>query len=229
MKNLLWREFHWNRVVVIETAVVFLLPYAFTLLLMLWPKESPLSSRKIAESFAYTALVSLVISQITIAFLAGNAFAGERSDNTAEFVGYLPVSRGQRLASKLLFALVIAVLIWGINLLVFLSLAGPELPGFGNARQYVAFVRYLACVGLAVFGAAWCLSSILTSPSLSASAGILTPILIGLSFHFAAFAMGISSEGQRQLENTWFPVATITVGIVGLALGIRLFLKRVEP
>ena len=62
-----------------------------------------------------------------LALLGGNSIAGERVDRSAEFLAYLPVSRGRILASKLLVALAAVPLIWLPNLVI-LAITGAVEP-----------------------------------------------------------------------------------------------------
>ena len=223
MKNLLWREFHWNRVVVIQAVVVFLLPYAILLIIGLWPRDASLSWKDVRVGMGGAAVYSLVISQITIAFLGGNAFAGERSDRTAEFLAFLPISRNQRLFSKLLFASIVAALIWGINGIVFGILGGFDdlLDG-----DWTLIARYIASTGLVMFGVGWLISSIQSSSPFAVFGGIAVPMLtmIGL---WLTIVFGV--EGSGEYFAKWYTLISVSLGAIGFALGTWLFLGRVEP
>ena len=59
-----------------------------------------------------SSIYSLIISQLAIALIGGNAIAGERADRSAEFLCSLPITRKRILASKLLISLAIILVIW---------------------------------------------------------------------------------------------------------------------
>ena len=103
MKWLLWREYRLNRLLLMTGATLLLLPYAIALFDLGWDawwgsSQSP-RAENAARRFEVAAFFSIVISQLTLALLGGNAIAGERADRSAEFLAYLPVSRWRRLAA----------------------------------------------------------------------------------------------------------------------------------
>ena len=86
MKWLLWREYRLNRWILITGAVLLLLPYLITLIVLCWPNAISTGANHIVDSLIVAAFYSLGISQLTVALLGGNAIAGERADRSAEFL-----------------------------------------------------------------------------------------------------------------------------------------------
>ena len=103
MKWLLWREYRLTRLIRIVGAVLMVLPYVGALVLLVaasWASEPPAiggpSPSRAVVLFGGGALYSILLSLLTLTFLGGNAFAGERADRSAEYLAYLPLSRLRR-------------------------------------------------------------------------------------------------------------------------------------
>jgi ABC-type transport system involved in multi-copper enzyme maturation permease subunit len=218
MKWLLWREYRANLHLLIAGVVLFFLPYFFILVMFLW-------SPQIADGFAFAALVSFALSQMTITLLGGNAIAGERADRTAEFLAYLPVSKTRRLVGKLCLTASVTALVWGINLLVFgiLAVGDPDLNVF---RENPDAVVYPGLTGLVMFGVAWCISSIQSSPTIAVCGGIATPVIILNSLWLVTINFDLY---DKQFFANWYTMISITLGALGFAVGTWCYLKRVEP
>ena len=103
MKWLIWKDYRLNRLIFI-TALAFLVGPHLLAAILIWYGAEPPNARGLF--FAGSTLYSLAFLQLAFALLGGNSIAGERMDRSAEFLAYLPVSRGRILASKLLVALV---------------------------------------------------------------------------------------------------------------------------
>ena len=225
MKTLLWREFHWNRLILVMGAAILVLPYLFVLIVGLWPRAG--GSQLDRESFAAAAYASFVLSHLTIAFLGGNAFAGERADRSAQFLAYLPVSRKDRLLSKVgLTAIVVAVIVF-VNLFVFRIAYGRFPWEVGKAEDLVGVMRNVVSTGFVMFGVGWLISSFGTSPTLAVCGGIGVPMAIAIGLHLVIETYQIR-EGVESVF-AWYAVICGILGVLGFALGTWLFLKRVEP
>ena len=117
MNWLFWKDYRENRLVVFTALFLLLTPHLFALyagcevsvrggadLRRLW-----------VEVFSASSMFSLVISQLAVALIGGNAIAGERADRSAEFLASLPITRKKILGSKLLLSLAIVGVIWTIE------------------------------------------------------------------------------------------------------------------
>lgn len=224
MNALLWREWRWNRRIVATGVMIFFLPYVIALVIMLWQWEELHGFSDVNEGLKTTAFGSYVLSQLTLTLLSGNAIAGERSDRTAEFLAYLPVSKRQRVAAKFVLIAFIASLVWGINWLIIVSL-GPWDVLF--TREILRPMMYLTLYSFAAFGAAWFVSSMQSSPTYAVAAGIATPILL-LNTVFMIDS-NFSSDVSARFIEVGLPMVCLTLGTAGIATGTWSFLKRVEP
>ncbi len=167
-------------------------------------------------------IVSYGLSQLLVAFLAGNAFAGERADRSAEFMSYLPVSRNRRLAGKLILTAGMAALLWGISELVLRGLVRLPL----QTHADVFHLKLTAITGLVMFGVGWFVSSIQSSPTFAICAGIAAPMLIGTGLAIIAMNFEIKADDFMPF---WFAIISTVLGTLGFAVGTWCFLKRVEP
>ncbi len=231
MKSLLWREYRVNGQVLIAGVVLFLLPYIFAIMISLWPTGPPTN---MAEGMAIAAIYSYGMSQLTLACLGGNTFAGERADRSAEFMAYLPISKKSRLLSKLSLPAIVTVLIWTINLLVIWSVKN-HLSSKVELPQDFLIVRYVAITGFVMFGVGWFISSLQSSPSIAVLCGIATPLvtIVGLA---SIFALGeefapqtFNYKANSDFVSTGYISISLALGILGFAVGTWCFLKRVEP
>ena len=137
-------------------------------------------TRNRAEFFLVSSLYSLALLQLAFALLGGNSIAGERIDRSAEFLAYLPVSRGRLLASKLLVALAAVPLVWLPNLVV-LAIVWRFTPLASDPREFYIFqwvLGTIAITGLTFFCVAWLFSCMLQSPTFSVCAGLIVPLLV---------------------------------------------------
>jgi ABC-type transport system involved in multi-copper enzyme maturation permease subunit len=231
MKTLLWREYGFNRQLLIAGAAILLFPYVITLIVFLWPTKSIITPHEVTEGFAVAAICSYAASQLTVALLGGYAIAGERADRSAEFLAYLPVSRARRLASKLILAAVVTAFIWAINLAVLWGLM-HWLPWRISVPDDFFTPKYTALTGLVMFGVSWLMSSTQASPSIAVIGGIATPalVMIGLMIAIETFETQNKVDlNEDAIMATWYTGISLALGILGFAVGTWYFLKRVEP
>lgn len=233
MKWLLWREYRLNRLILVTGAVLLLLPYLGAVIVLCWVPEPlviggpPICNAMVASGFA--SIYSIVLSQLTLALLGGNAFAGERADRSAEFMAYLPLSRRKRLVGKLSLSLSTAVLIWGVNLLVLLLLlctAAPSLPPKTGAH-WGEFGYYVAITGLLFFGVGWLVSSLQSSPTFAVCAGMITPFLVVNILAATAWVYDIAS--LQPITEIGYAVTCPVLAVACFSIGTWYYLHRVEP
>ena len=227
------REYRLNRLILIAGAGSLLLPYVAVLVALCWAKVrggTHIGADQAAEGFIVAAAYSLILSQLIVGVLGGNAIAGERADRSAEFVAYLPLSRPRRLAGKLSLAFCAAVSIWGPNLLILLTL----LSSFPNAQIDVApdsfiVVSYIAITGLAFYGVAWLISSLQSSPTFAVVGGLITPLLIVWGLSAAAWAADMPGSTCNRFVTTGYATICLVLAILCFWIGTWYYLRRVEP
>ena len=160
MNWLIWKEYRENRLIVVTALALLVFPYALTAFTV-WRGWA----RPRVETVLMAACYSLGLLQLTMALAGGNAIAGERVDRSAEFMAQLPVSRGRKLAGKLLAVLILAAMAWLPNLLVLSTLGAGIVP----AGDLWPILGTMAAMGLTFFSLAWLFSAMLESPTFSVS------------------------------------------------------------
>lgn len=233
MKWLIWREYRLNRPILIAGTVLLLLPYLVVTLIVLWrQKGSATGVPDVAVVFGIAAIWSLFLCQLTVALLGGNAIAGERADRSAEFIAYLPLPRTRLLGSKLILAFSAAALIWGINLLVLwilVSLAPQFRSGPSLSPKIPLTLSYVAITGLVFYGVSWLISSFQSSPTFAVVGGLITPLLVLMGLHAAAWAMDMDPSSVDQFAGTWYATICPILAVVCFSIGTWYYLTRVEP
>lgn len=168
----------------------------------------------------------LAFQLLTVVMLGGCSVAAERADRSAEFLAYLPPSRGTIIASKAILALGAGLLIWLADMAVaywIAPLAGPI------AEELVTFrgtiIPVLTASAVLLFGAAWCASTFAASHVLATGLGIAAPISILCSlmaiehlFNLRGFDLG-----------SWYKPVCLVLGVLLFIGGTVYYLQRVEP
>jgi len=239
MKWVLWREYRLNRLIRIVGAVLMLLPYVFVLIGLVaahWMSERPAIGAPSPPNpvlfVGGAALYSMALSLLTLTLLAGNAFAGERADRSAEYLAYLPLSRLRRLAAKLLLTLGTMVSIWGFNILVllvlyFILLATPSAAPSVKPDDVLIPLGLFALSGLIMFSVAWLVSSLQSSPTFAVAAGLIAPWLLALALQGAAFLFDPEEFGFIVVIG--YAVAALLLAVACFSTGTWYYLRRVEP
>jgi ABC-type transport system involved in multi-copper enzyme maturation permease subunit len=231
MKWLYWKEWRQNRVVIIALAVLLVVPYVLGFLGIAIEMRGPNRDANFARQVLLgTCLYSFALSQLALALFGGNAVAGERFDRSAEFQAYLPLSRKKILGGKLLMALTVFAIVWIINPIVIACLRRPDMPN-GIDKDAPWIVLFCGIAGLLFFGISWLFSSFMTSPTYSAAAGIVSPLILSGIY---AYVMTLLSENRvshyaEAVTAITFLVLSVLIAIGGFLVGNWLYLRRVEP
>jgi hypothetical protein len=185
--------------------------------------DNRLTAQSWVEMLLGVSAATLVFSQLLIGALGANAAATERGDRSAEFLFYLPVTRRQMLASKLLVALAIALAIWLWHLFV-LEIVCPALSNALPSRQLPNAAVFAS--GVSLFGVAWLASSFLKSNSYSLLASLILFASIGAAFFNSVEFWHWPAPKTREV---WFVGIHLVLGLVGYSAGTWYFTRRVEP
>ena len=232
MKWLFWKDFRHNLPIVIFGLILLLLPHLFALWGMYLQANSG-SKLPWQDNFVMSNLWAFILSQLTVAVASGNAIAGERADRSAEFLGSLPIARRKILASKLLFALAIIAAIWVTTGLIVWSLrlepTAKNVYGQSDLALLCSFAA-VAISGAAIFGPAWLLSSLVSSPTIAVCGGLATPLVVwlGIMFVHNLCHPNWNDVSESSLGLSYAGVC-LALGIAGFVAGTWCYLRRVEP
>ncbi|PHS16472.1 MAG: hypothetical protein COA78_03855 [Blastopirellula sp.] len=229
MKWLLWREKKLNRLILMTGIVLLVFPYASAILIILIEIVKN-NTFRFWESMVDCSTFSLVLSLLTMALLGGNAFAGERTDRSAEFIAYLPLKRTQLFASKLYLILITLTVIWSSNLLVLFC---GKLSGIVLEKNLPTLLLFIAVTGLVIYGVSWLISSIQSSPTLAIGGGLVVPFIIGGTLTLIVQNMQnvewFRTEEMRMFIGACYVCICAVLGTVGFGLGTAYYLQRKEP
>jgi hypothetical protein len=218
-RMLLWKDYHVNRGVLLTGALILLAMLVAIPAIAAWDAwRRPSVSVTWCEVWAGGAFMSLVLSQLTIAVLAGNAVAGERADRSAEFLVMLPARRALVLASKLLLTLLGALAIWAIDYPLLLLSPAADGPGFCDHTALV-----LLFVSVLVYGTGWLGSVLLRNPATATAIAIAAPLALTVVVRATLY------RHDESLSTAWFGGIALSFGVAQLLVAIIVFLRRREP
>jgi ABC-type transport system involved in multi-copper enzyme maturation permease subunit len=178
---------------------------------------------------------SLAISVLAVAFLGGNAIAGERADRSAEFFAYLPVQRAQSMASRLIVVVGAGLLVWLINLVVVYWVAPHVGYVSPTLAQQLAALRHQTMPGITLtaalaFGTAWLCSSLLSSPSIATALGLVSPALLFMVLAIIwDIVRGSTPWYEAEFIAFWYAILAPALACLCLVTGCVHYLRRVEP
>ncbi len=233
MNWLFWKEYRQNLVIVIALLLMLGVPHLFGLFGM-WDEWHRGSWQRLHEMWrqilAVSSLFSLMLSQVALAVIGGNAIAGERADRSAEFQAYLPLTREKILAAKLLLVLAIVAMIWLIDPLIVWGIVASSVnhPPVADVAPVMIIV---AITGLVFFCVAWFFSTFLRSPTFSVVAGLMTPAIIA-SLIWYGFYLAQGNQwrpGTDLIFQICYVCISLAVALPSFGFGTWLYLRRVEP
>ncbi len=226
--TLLWKDYRQNRRLLIALVLFLAIPYAFAIIYggvsrLREPEYYPRASW--SEMFMVASVVSLSELVVACAFIAGNAFAGERADRSAEFVGYLPIPRPASTMSRAILAIGSCVTLALCNLAIFCTAAG----WVSNERSHPPVELFVSVAATAVllFGVAWFASSFLRSAAIAAAAGIMLMVVVGSGLAMIDYIRG-GHDADTIMKN-WYAPMCLLVGLTAFTAGCVHSLRRIEP
>jgi ABC-type transport system involved in multi-copper enzyme maturation permease subunit len=238
MRWLIWKEYRENRLILGFGVVLLLVPYAMAGVTILFLPEAWM------DAIFGAAFYSVCLSQVVLALLGGNAIAGERTNRSAEFLGYLPISRWRNLVSRLVLAPVATAVIWCVNGLIlwlifgsFPKVAAVLCRGCSNPQGELAgTIAYTMVTGLTFFCVGWLFSSLLSHAVLSAVAGMMVPLTVFLGLLGVDWLLRpeVHPFLRHDDERGWFVAIgyfglCLVLSLVSFVVGTILYLRRVEP
>ena len=224
MKALLWKDMRVNGVLIAYALGASVGVYVVMMAVnQIFEWRTGFPWQEWSKLLGLAATLSLVLELVTAVLMGGCAFASERADRTAEFMAYMPVSRGRIIWSKTLLILAVFAFIGLLDIGMLWILEGRQSSTGGDSIWKV--VRVFGSISWCMFGCAWCISSMSRSHGLSAAVGIFVPLgCVGVMLSWTKL-MGWSEDWLDQgIPNTF-----AILGTVGYATGVWYYLRRVEP
>lgn len=230
VKALVWKDLRVNRLPLLIGMALLIAPYVVVgtavTHMPVWEEATRASAW--AVLLATGCYFSLMCSQASLALLSGHVIAAERGDRSAEFLAYLPPSRGQVLFSKALVLAGSAAVVWGLNWGA--SLIADHLAGDTDAARMLtadmASIGRLAAIGVLAAGAGWCASSMLENSGPAVAFALVAPIVTFGAFQLIMYLANWPDE--LTFADVYF-AACWPIGASLFAAGTVYFLRRVEP
>lgn len=228
LKALVWKDFRINRLPLLITVFTLLAPYVVVgvavINMPLWQEATAASAW--AVLLGTSCHFSVMCCQPAFAILSGHIVAVERGDRSAEFLAYLPPSRGLVLFSKAILLGGAFFLVWGVNLTVH-GLAWWLSPDSDAAREltsHLASLPRFAGIGLFAAGAGWLASVHLENSGPAVALGLAAPaVLFGI---LLSLNSSLNIPDQLQFAAVYFALCPILGGL-GFAIGTICYLKRI--
>jgi ABC-type transport system involved in multi-copper enzyme maturation permease subunit len=230
MKWLLWKDFRLNWLIVIMALCIVVIPHLVAVSVTCYAILHNYNdmTAHFSGTLYLSAISSLFMLPIVFALMGGNAIACERADRSAEFLAYLPISRGKIVTSKLLVSLLIGGFVWIVNLSI-IGICFLSFPQFfmqqNNSPPFGVITSGFLTAGLTFYCAAWLFSSFMQSPAISAGCGIFTMLLLGYAFGFIVHFF-VTAENITMYWPLGFAIA---LSLASFAGGTWYYLRRVEP
>lgn len=230
LKALIWKDLRINRLPLLIGAFVLVAPYIVAGVAVthmpLWQEATPASAWAVLLTTG--CYFSVMCSQPTLAMLSGHLIAVERGDRSAEFLGYLPPSRGLVLFSKAVVLAGTFLAVWGLNLLLHATAAwiAPDSDAARVLTSHMASLSRLAGIGLLAAGAGWCASATLDNSGPAVALGLAAPaVLFGV---LLAANSAFSIPNDLAFAAVYFTLCPI-LAVACFAIGTFCYLGRVEP
>jgi ABC-type transport system involved in multi-copper enzyme maturation permease subunit len=173
---------------------------------------------------------AIVVTAILAAVFGGMAIAGERADQTADFIALLPVTRGQIIVSKLAvcaFSMLSAI---GFHLLILLRVwgLGDWQP---TIREWSAAILILSGCICSLFGVAWLLGTFLRSAPMSACAAIAVTIGSLMTVGLLTDVHELRSRAFLKIDTVDLAVAVwlTVIGLISFFASSWYYKRRIAP
>ena len=230
LKALFWKDLRINRLPLLMGALVLAAPYIIVAIAVthmpLWQEATAASAWAVLLTTG--CYFSAMCSQPALAILSGHVIAVERGDRSAEFLGYLPPSRGLVLVSKALLVAGAFSMVWGLNMLVY-GLAfwlSPDSDAARDLTSHMTSLPRLASIGLLAAGAGWWASAHAENSGPAVALGLAAPaVLFGV---LLASNSAWNAPNDLAFAAVYFALCPIFAAASFIA-GTFSYLRRVEP
>ncbi len=233
MRALIWKDLRLNQAVFVFAAIVLILPYAcFTLLHFYWQASDQTSPGAGLGMVLTAAFIGFALTSIVACGAAGNAMACERTNHSAEFAAYLPVSRTPVMISKLMIAVLLIGVMWGVNLAVFLIALGATDATIGQIKKQQAEPIIVSfATAICLFGTSWLGSSFMRTPSRAAIFGLVLwmAVLLAMISYMAITIVDKTDEGAKVAAYYLYVSLCLGLGVAAVITGSVIYVRRVRP
>jgi ABC-type transport system involved in multi-copper enzyme maturation permease subunit len=229
MIALLKKDWHVQRVAVIGTIIMTLLPYIILV------GVSSMDEEHFARPDYFVSGASCALWLVTIlgSVFGGAAFAQERRERSADFLAMMPTSRARIVLSKSIVGIGAVAILWLIHFAVLMLALHTYAQRYGKAGTLAAAglrepVLESIAAALMIFGIAWLMSTFLSSPSISAVVGLAAMLATMMTLRLIEHSMLLRDEMARIAP--WLICGILGIsGVIAFIAGTIYYLLRVEP
>jgi ABC-type transport system involved in multi-copper enzyme maturation permease subunit len=183
------------------------------------------SAKVTADALTSYAHLAFSLTPFIAAVLGGNAICCERAERSAHFLAYLPPTKLQILASKVLVGLCALAAYWGATFLLMRVVAPLVNPDPYNFLHMVTSPGPAIAGCILTYGVGWLGSAWLEKPTFPVLSALACPFALGISLTTVAMILGVSRFDVLE----WTSVICWSLGILAFTAGTALFLRRAEP
>jgi ABC-type transport system involved in multi-copper enzyme maturation permease subunit len=186
----------------------------------------PLSS--ISATLYPRSIFACMLTSLLAAVFGGTAIAGERRNQTADFLATLPVKRIQIVTSKLIISFSMLATCGAFHARMaqkFETAAVSEVTAFLASSNWTVAMTVLSSCAACMFGVAWLFSTFSRSGPISTFASlVVTGGLYRMVTQIFRADLAIHSYALLMLTGSMW-----TVGVASFLVGTIYYLVRVEP
>ena len=208
--QLMWKEFHNLKGVLLLGFFLLLAPYGFAVL-----------NSFDEESVLVAAMLSLVASQMTVLVLGACAIGVERQNRSMDFLLGLPVAKVKVLLSKATLCLLVCATIWSVFAFATEVLIHSELR---ETYRSVGFSS--AAVGFVLFAVAWLGSIALRGLAVPITLSLVVAVGVVLAVNYYAsqqdWAIEVYDKNFRSILLTLY----LGIGAIAFVAGCVMFMRR---
>lgn len=227
LRALIWKDLRVNRIPLVLAAALVVASYAaMAILAAIDPMASAQPwGRRLCTIILVGSIACHVSAQLSLAVLSGNLIAAERVDRSAEFLAYLPASRGMVLLAKGMLLAGVAIVLLLIHLGgIGLAASSGGLPSTAEAGFNLSSTVTIFAVGFCASGIGWLASCFLSSNAAAILIAIAAPMFVAITVQLSALVIDRPESIPPIMFAAW-----LSVGVAGFLWGTRYYLQRVEP
>jgi ABC-type transport system involved in multi-copper enzyme maturation permease subunit len=220
LSTLMRKDFRLFRGLLIGLICMGLTPYPVILIIAAQTKDTV----KWPDFVSAAATIGMMLTALLASVFGGAAIGGERQNRTADFLGLLPITRGQIALSKGVVSFLILAACTAPHLVVqVLSLGGTIYFWQNWVNDFVPAAAIFTGLLIGFFGVAWLLGSFLSSAAISAAVSIAVTIT-------ACVTLAVCMDGREHRVAFQYCLAALpfAMGTASLIGGTLYYLKRVE-
>ena len=225
LRTLIRKDIRLNIVLLRITVTLIFLSYVFAAIMGVTGQlEDTLKANLITRVVWFGSTYSHLLLQFSIALLAANVIAAERTDGSAEFLTYLPFGRRKVLLSKAIVLCATCLAASTIHIAAMFGTAWAANMPSSDLTNIAIMILLVSSAGFCASGIGW-----FASCSASGNAAAILVVIVGFPVTNMLMYGCIELFDIQSRSNAVFVAGWIGIGLAGFAWGTRHFLNRIGP